>query len=189
MAINSEYYDENYAKQLEDGQQYQDFLTRELPSRGIIFQQFSSKKYQYTIGESHSRIEIKYDKQYSKYGNLWIEYQERKYPTGEYINSGILRDDNTFLWAQGDYNTLFIFCKRDLRHKLEHEQYIENKQKTSIGKLLKHPLPDQYCGLKIRFNDKTFTDFDAKLKRVLERKLPEVQNKRNESSLEGWGVS
>lgn len=188
MATNSEYFDDNYKKQLEDGQQYQDFLTRELSSRGIIFQQFSSKKFQYEIGESHSRIEIKYDKQFSKTGNLWIEYQERKYPTGQYINSGILRDDNTFLWAQGDYNTLFIFCKRDLKHRLEKEQYKENGQQTSMGKLLRYPLPEQYCGLKIRFNDKQFTDFDSNLKKIINKKLPEIHSTGNNSSLDKWGV-
>jgi hypothetical protein len=188
MATNSDYFDENYKLQLEDGQQYQDFLTRELSTRGIIFQQFSSKKFQYEIGESHSRIEIKYDKIFSKTGNLWIEFQERKYPTGTYINSGLLRDDNAFLWAQGDYNTLFIFCKRDLKHRLENEPYKENGQKTSIGKLLKHPLPDKYCGLKVRFNDKQIPDFETKLKKILDKKLPEVKSTNDNSSLDKWGV-
>jgi hypothetical protein len=190
METNYKSFDENYQNQLEDGQRYQDFLTKELSALGIIFQQYSSKHYQYTVGESHSRMEIKYDKKFSQTNNLWIEYQERKYPTGTYINSGILRDDNAFLWAQGDYNTLFIFCKRDLLHKLEGIQYIENNQKTSRGKLLRYPLTERYCGLKIRFNDQKLPEFetkDPKLKKIFSTDLPPIRQTGVNKDLSSFG--
>lgn len=101
---------------LEDGLRFQDFVCSELARRNIILQNLSSKKYQFTVGENLQGFEIKYDDWCSKSGRISIEVFEktRNDPIQEWTPSGILRNDNSWLYVQGNYSILFVFAKRFL---------------------------------------------------------------------------
>ncbi len=106
---------EYYNTQLQEGLEYQDFVQDVFAEFGLILQMYSSRLYQEQIGETRSGYEIKYDKQFKKTGNLFIECCERKMrQMGPWVPSGIHRNDNTWLYTIGDYDDIFIIAKRDL---------------------------------------------------------------------------
>ena len=123
--------------QTERGLQFQDHVVSHLlKTRGIIIQLYTSCHAQYREGESLNGIEIKLDNRYAETGNLWIEVGEKAQPReGDYARSGILREDNTWLYVIGNYTTLFAFAKRHLQTMHARGRYpvLENQRKTSKG--------------------------------------------------------
>lgn len=125
--------------QLENGQLFQDFCVDALYAAGIPVAVYSSKLYQLRVGESRGGWEFKYDMQYAKTGNLWIEVAEKAYPrAGDYVPSGIYARTNTIFYCIGNYDRLFIFAKNLLTifHLSKRYSVIENGTKTSMGFLL-----------------------------------------------------
>jgi len=129
---------ENYKEMLQKGLEYQDFITDLLLKEiGISLSTYSSKKYQYNIGENKQGIEIKFDDRYKETGNLYIEVEEKSNANNwYYVNSGIYRNDNTWLYLIGDYNEVFIFSKKQLIILHEKNIYKLVKTPTSIGFLI-----------------------------------------------------
>lgn len=108
-----------YAECLKKGLEYQDFVFTQLrcmEDMPVFLGAYSSKKYQYEKGESLSGLEIKYDTLLNVTGNLFIEYQEKTDPDkAEFVPSGIMRKDNSWLYLVGDYEQAFLFAKRTLQ--------------------------------------------------------------------------
>lgn len=108
-----------YKKKLQQGLEYQDFVFdqfRHMDGMPIFLGAYSSQKYQYEKGESPSGIEIKYDSQIKKYQSIFIEIAEKSDASlPNYTPSGVMRDDNTWLYLVGDYEQAFIFPKRKLQ--------------------------------------------------------------------------
>lgn len=180
-----------YNTKLQQGLQYQDFLIERLPQIGIILQPFSSKVYQFGKGESHSKIEVKFDDKFKRTRNLWVEAYEKSNPQNpNYVASGVLRDNNTFLWAQGDYETLFIFCKKELVNHLVKNGYtlIESSRKTSHGYLLPEPAADKICSIKIRFYDDNILKFQVNRGDIEKIVLKKQDKPRDEEPLSKWGL-
>lgn len=95
---------------LRKGQEYEQFIGRKL---GVEF--YESVEDQYEKGESPLGMEVKFDDRCAKTGNLYLETAEKTDPTNEeYVPSGILREDNTWLWLIGDYKRSWCFLKDDL---------------------------------------------------------------------------
>ena len=126
------------------GLEYQDFVFdqfRRMDGMPIFLGSYASKKYQYTKGESPSGLEIKYDNKMKETKNLFIEYKEKSNPDNqEFVASGIMREDNTWLYLIGDYEQAFMFAKKTLRgYFLTYENKLEKRlsnTKTSWGFLL-----------------------------------------------------
>ncbi|MCF8219442.1 MAG: hypothetical protein K9I29_09475 [Bacteroidales bacterium] len=77
---------------------------------------------QYELGENALGIEIKNDTLIEKYGNLYIEYQEKSAPhKEEYVNSGILKKDNCSYFLTGTERQFYIFRKSALIRILKEE--------------------------------------------------------------------
>ena len=113
------YTDEYYQKNLEDGQEYQDFITEQLGRRGIMTGTFQTRKYQWEKGENLLGLEIKHDKNIKKYNRIYIETHERaRRREGDYVRSGI-NDDKNWLFGIGDYSVFFIFGKTMLKRLRE----------------------------------------------------------------------
>lgn len=106
---------------------------------GIPIVSYSSKAYQNGVGENRAGIEIKHDEKFKLTRNLWIEISEKATQReGPYVKSGIFRRDNTWLYVIGDYDTIFVFAKKQLQSIYASGKYriIENNTKTSTGFLL-----------------------------------------------------
>jgi len=145
MEIKSDY-GIYYNNQLKIGQEYQDFITKDLMNYGLCYVSFNSKKYQQNVGENSAGIEIKCDMRFQDTGNLYIEISEKSNPTNiNFINSGIYRDDNSFLYIIGDYKKYWIFSKKKLIELHKSGVYEEKMISTSRGYLLPIKEANQHC--------------------------------------------
>jgi hypothetical protein len=105
-----------YDRKLEAGLEFQDHAMKLFYRIGIPLMTFASFKNQVATGENLNGIEIKLDRHFRETGNLYIETAERSSSDGEYWHkSGIWRDDNSWLYAIGDYKTLYLFSIKHLR--------------------------------------------------------------------------
>jgi len=133
-------YDEYRRKKMESAMMFQDFVVDvSWNMLGLAIVQYSSKQYQYAVGESKTGCEIKFDMKYEKTGNLYIETGEKAEPReGDYFPSGIYREDNTWLYIIGNYERIFYCPKNILQilHKTGKYRQVENDTKTSIGFLV-----------------------------------------------------
>jgi hypothetical protein len=145
-------YSTYYQSQLEESCQYQDFVADKLYEHGIILINYTSKEYQQKKGENKLGLEIKHDKKFRTTGNFWIELKEKSNPVNaSYVDSGIYRSDNTWIYAIGDYNTVYLFGKKMLSYLSSKYELRENNTKTSVGYLLPVADADKYCEKKINF--------------------------------------
>lgn len=131
---------EIYANNLQLGLEYQDFVFDQLRRRDdmpIFLGAYASRKYQNDKGESPSGLEIKYDRRFHETGNLYIEIAEKSDATlHEYTASGIMRDDNSWLYLIGDYDEAFIFPKNLLRAFCVPTNSEINHYVTPIGEII-----------------------------------------------------
>lgn len=103
---------EYYREKLEEGLEFQDFVIDNIDIPIIVY---ASRKYQENNGESKCGIEIKHDMLFRKTGNLYIETAEKSNATNiNFVQSGIYRKDNTWLWIIGDYKTVYFLAKEQL---------------------------------------------------------------------------
>ena len=101
----------------EEGLQFQDFVVDLLMSElGIALSNYSSKYYQRKFGENRQGIEIKLDTRILDTGNVSIEVAEKSRASiSSWTPSGIMRDDNSWLYIQGNYKIVFVFGKTFLQ--------------------------------------------------------------------------
>ena len=117
------------------GLEFQDFICEILFKEGIIVQNFSSKKYQYEIGENKQGFEIKLDALCTKTKRLSIEIAEKKNSNNqEWINSGIYGIGNSWMYIQGNYEIIFIFPKNILVALHKSKKYEEVESHGTIKK-------------------------------------------------------
>ena len=102
------------------GDYFQDYVCIELAKQNIILQNINSKKFQYEVGENLQGFEIKVDNRFNGYcptdkpatNQLSIEIAEKtKAENPNYIPSGIYREDNSWLYIQGNQKCFYIFAK------------------------------------------------------------------------------
>ena len=142
MKLTNEY-ESNYKK----GNKYQDFIVDLfIETFGIAISCYSSKENQYNKGESRQGIEIKFDDILKETGNLYIEIKEKANENNDsYVDSGIFRNDNTWLYVIGDYEDIFIFSKKMLQQLYKHKSYEQKTIATSKGYLLPKEEAGKYC--------------------------------------------
>lgn len=97
------------------GNEFTDFVMEALMRRGIVIQIYTSKRYQYNVGESLQGAEIKLDNRCTDTGRLSIEIAEKTArDVDSWTPSGIYRNDNTWLYIQGNYQCFWVFLKKTL---------------------------------------------------------------------------
>lgn len=145
-----------YAAQLDEGQRYQDFVAHELLREGIVLVNYSTQRGQIEYGENALGLEIKYDMKFATTGNFWIETQERRQAAGQWVKSGVFRDDNSWLYGLGNYEEFFIFSKRTLRLLAPQRPIRDNNLQTSRGFLLSRAEAAELVEKAVIFPDKRF---------------------------------
>ena len=110
---------DRYSTDLQRGLEYQDFVfdqLRRMDGMPIFLGAYSSVKYQCGKGEGPSGLEVKYDAKFRETGNLFIETAEKSYSYQDTFHpSGVMSNDNSWLYLVGDYEEAFIFAKNLLR--------------------------------------------------------------------------
>ena len=109
-----------FLQKLQSGHVFEVWVDEEFRRNGVELHLFMDKNGQWT-GENEFGLEIKHDMMLEKTGNLYIEYQERLKQTQKWVDSGILKEDNTRYWIIGSPKEYYIFQKQtllSLYHKL-----------------------------------------------------------------------
>lgn len=128
---------DEYKAKLSQGLHYQDKVVESLYDVGIPIVCYSSKEFQHLKGENKAGIEIKNDTRFRETGNFFIEIAEKsRKENTQWIPSGIYRNDNTWLYLQGDELEYFIFGKRQLVLLHRCKKFEEKIIPTSKGFLL-----------------------------------------------------
>lgn len=143
-----------YKKCLEVGYEFQDFIIDLLLKEvGMALSNYSSKKYQYDFGENKQGIEIKLDTRCTETGRLSIEIAEKsKAENSFFVQSGIYRNDNSWMYIQGNYDVVYIFTVKMLRG-LHRSRKFEVHELPTIRKFyLPFDKADKYCAKKIVLN-------------------------------------
>lgn len=97
-----------FIEQLEASHSFEVFIDCEFKKRGIDIGLYYGRDAQYS-GESDAGIEIKYDKRSRETNNFYIEYQERMWNNSPWVDSGILKDDNSRFFLYGTMSGYVIF--------------------------------------------------------------------------------
>ena len=110
------YPDADRATVFEEGLEFQDFVADLLAKElGITLTSYSSKRYQTDKGENRQGFEIKLDKRLSDTGNVSIEVAEKSTAQqSRWTPSGIMRNDNSWIYVQGNMDIVFVFGKKVL---------------------------------------------------------------------------
>lgn len=150
------YRDSKDKNSFQNGLEFQDFVCVELAKQGIVLQNLSSRKYQYSVGENLQGFEIKLDTRFLETGRLSIETAEKSNTSMlSWTASGIYRLDNSWLYIQGNYQRFYIFAKSLLIGLHKGGKYQEDE---SHGTVKKFYLPlcdaDKYCAKRIDLDGK-----------------------------------
>ena len=133
-AMETKYPDAKQEDSHQDGLEYQDFITDILLKElGISIANYQSKKWQYNKGENPQGIEIKFDSWCSKSSRLSVEIAEKtRTDQMDWIPSGIYRNDNTWIYIQGNYEIVFIYQKSILKmlHSSKKFNWKEKEENT-----------------------------------------------------------
>ena len=99
-----------YRRNLEEGQEFQDFVALVLyRHHGIVLVNFQSKAAQATMGENLAGFEIKNDRKFNETRRVFIEIAEKGDPSWtDFVPSGIYRKDS-WIYVVGDRKILFLF--------------------------------------------------------------------------------
>lgn len=148
MAIR--YPDSKNKNSIQEGLEFQDFAACKLYERGIMAFPFASRRYQYQIGESLSGVEYKLDRRCTETGQLSIEIAEKTAATNStFVNSGIYRTDNTWLYVQGNMSVLYVFAKSTLCLLHQTRRYREHTEPTIRAFFLPLAEAERYAALVI----------------------------------------
>ena len=105
-----------YIEQLYASHRFEVYIDDLFRRHGYDIGLFYGKNQQYHQGESKAGIEIKCDKRLQETGNVYIEYQERMTKTGEWVDSGILKPDQTKYFLIGTMEEFFILPRERLQN-------------------------------------------------------------------------
>lgn len=123
-----------YIKQLNTSHRFEvyvDYLFRQL---GYDIGLFYGKKQQYDQGETAAGIEIKCDMKLKETGNIYIEYQERINQNGEWVDSGILKKDETRYFLIGTVEKFYILPRTKLQNY--YNRLVKDKEKIKGMRLV-----------------------------------------------------
>lgn len=136
----------NYQNEgFEKGLRYQEFVCKML---GLV--DYKKEQEQYDFGETLFGVEIKFDDIMQNTGNLWIETAEKRNSNNDnWIDSGIKRQDNSWLYLIGNYKKAFCFLKNALiEYQAWHNKelpIVKNNSLTSQGFLLPTLIAKEIC--------------------------------------------
>tara|TARA_Y100000310_G_C20489160_1_gene718314 strand:- start:132 stop:617 length:486 start_codon:yes stop_codon:yes gene_type:complete len=124
-SIDGNYYNEKRFQ----GEWYEDYVYLKLEEKlKITIEGCNTQSKQYNIGENYFGWEIKYDDMYKKTGNLFIEYKEKtNKDNAEWVDSGIKRGDNSWLYLVGNERVLYFFTIKELGEALRSKDEYGNE--------------------------------------------------------------
>lgn len=110
---------------------YIDYLFKQY---GVDIGLYYGKEQQYHKGETAAGIEIKFDKKSMETGNYYIEYQERMHSKSVWVDSCILKRDDTKFYLCGTINKFMIFERAWLMNY--YHRLVENRKQLPDARLV-----------------------------------------------------
>jgi hypothetical protein len=139
----------NYLKNLAEAKDFEDFVfDTMLHEKRLVAGGYKSRHYQVLHGESLTGVEVKNDKLFREYGNLFIEFAEKCHENAEEKPAGIYHESDPWLFAIGDYSTLWVFATSTLRNLHDAGQCQTRETATSRGFLLPLEKADRHAAWK-----------------------------------------
>ena len=122
-----------YKQKLQESFDFENHIAKLLSEQyGLVLNPYLTPEGQYTEGENELGIEIKNDRLIEKYGNAYIEYAEKSKGTNtSYVNSGILKADNSIYFLIGTVDRFYIFRKTRLVQIFKEENELFKQAKSS----------------------------------------------------------
>jgi len=127
-----------YKERLLQGKEYENFVRKVLKEKmNLSVDVYKNIQDQYNIGESEQGFEIKYDKRYKETNNIYIEVAEKTNKNNlNFIDSGIYRNDNSWILLIGNFDVIYFFGINTLRLLYETDRFKKVKTETSKAFLL-----------------------------------------------------
>jgi hypothetical protein len=140
-----------YQTEFARGKAYEDFIKELFKSELFIDLTFyQTQCQQFNIGETAQGFEIKFDERSLETSHLWIEYMEKSnHRNAAFVDSGIRRSDNTWLYCIGNYSRVFVFSKKILNLLHESNRYENKEIPTSRGFVLPISEAKKFCAKEI----------------------------------------
>lgn len=104
-----------YKNKLQEGNNYEKFIGKIMRRIGMPIIPIVTKVGQNYLGENLNGYEIKYDGRMKTTGNVYIETAEKKSWNKLWVDSGIYRQDNSWLYIIGNTEVIFFFTKVQLQ--------------------------------------------------------------------------
>lgn len=123
-----------FIRQLEESHAFEVFIDCLFRNQGVNIGLYYGREGQYH-GECGVGIEIKYDRRSRETGNYYIEYQERMHAGDVWVNSGILKEDNTRFYLLGTMEQFVIFRRVDLMEY--YNRLVINREKVNGARLVR----------------------------------------------------
>ena len=136
-------YDDYRREMSEKGTKYENYIypifAKEWGVPESWVKPYQEKDEQIDIGENSLGVEIKYDEKSIKSKNIYIETAEKSVPyKPDYTPSGIYRDDNSWLFAIGNYDIYYVFLINHLRELESLDGWGRVETPTSRAFLMPH---------------------------------------------------
>lgn len=140
---------DKYTLNLEEAKDFEDFVFDTLMhERRIVCGGYKSRHYQTVYGESMTGVEVKLDRLFRQYENLFVEVAEKCHESACEKPSGIYHKTDPWLVVIGDYSTLWAFATSTLRHIHDCGACELRTTKTSRGFLLPLEKADRHAAFK-----------------------------------------
>lgn len=135
----------------ESGAEFEDYCMDLFRTElGIHVQVYKSRRYQISKGESAQGVEFKLDTRCTDTGRLSIEIAEKTNASHRYwTDSGIKRQDNTWLYVQGTYGLVYVFPKKYLVFLHDSKRYQEHDLPTLRGFYLPLQDAERYAAIRL----------------------------------------
>jgi hypothetical protein len=135
MNMTRDQYKDHYMKKLEEGEHFQEYVKTILEDTLNIQLSYYESKEDQLIGENEQGFEVKYDIKSKNSPNIYIEYQEKaNIKNNHYVDSGIMRKDNTWIYCIGNEVELFLFSKKRLQELRDSKKYTFKHVQTETSK-------------------------------------------------------
>ncbi len=138
----------SYENLYEDGLKFQDFCIPIFLQIGMPLMIYGSKEMQLK-GENMNGIELKLDRKIKD--RLLIEYQEKSKANNEFwVDSGILKKDNSYLYAVGNEGQIWLLPRKvlvRLFNLYSHGSPVYTRGSSATGRWYYLPIEeaDYYC--------------------------------------------
>jgi hypothetical protein len=128
---------------------------------------------QYYEGENELGIEIKNDTLIKKYGNIYIEYAEKSNAhNGNFVRSGILKNDKSVYFLIGDKTKFWIFKKARLVEIFKEEYALHNQGLPSTRGIKFKQIPTSMgIAYPVRYAEVEATTIDQLVNEILQKNM------------------